>query len=90
MPRRDPPCDSIPWYITSFQSSPVRICAHTKVNENQNGFSKGQYRGTDLKHGEQGNGKTVEIRWWCAFWEVESTTKELHAQQGEYENKQEE
>ena len=26
IPERTPPCDSIPWYITAFQSSPVRIC----------------------------------------------------------------
>lgn len=26
MPLLTPPCDSIPWYITAFQSSPVRIC----------------------------------------------------------------
>lgn len=25
MPLLTPPCDSIPWYITAFQSSPVRI-----------------------------------------------------------------
>lgn len=27
IPEWTPPCDSMPWYITAFQSSPVRICA---------------------------------------------------------------
>lgn len=30
IPERTPPCERIPLYITSFQSSPVRICRDTR------------------------------------------------------------
>ena len=43
-----------------------------------------------LKDGEQGNRKAVEIGWWCAIGEVESTTEQLHAQQGEDQDEQKE
>lgn len=33
MPRRTPPWDSIPWYMTAFQSSPVRIWGRQKSQD---------------------------------------------------------
>lgn len=42
IPEWTPPCDSMPWYITAFQSSPVRIC--TEKFEREEGVTQREDR----------------------------------------------
>jgi len=51
IPEWTPPCDSMPWYITAFQSSPVRIC--TEKCEREGNDTKGRQRRCNV--GESGN-----------------------------------
>lgn len=45
---------------------------------------------TDLKDGEHGNGKGVEIRRRCSVREIESSTEQLHAQKSKNQDEKEE
>ena len=43
----------------------------------------------NLEDCEQGTGDCVEVWGWGPAWEVEEAAKQLHAQEGEYENEEE-
>lgn len=47
IPEWTPPCDSMPWYITAFQSSPVRIC--TEKFEREEGVTQREDRAETVR-----------------------------------------
>lgn len=69
IPPWTPPCDSIPWYMTAFQSSPVRICRRdtgwflSPVQRTPKKKKKRKHDGVDfyLEDGENGCWECVKV-----------------------------